>query len=83
MGGFCFFNLGVLTLPTSVRTFASVSGPMVSSIYTVSKETLGCAPQEGIYTEHHFVLLNRHTLDSRVKTSSVHFITLQNKIVCL
>lgn len=24
--------------------------------------TLGCALQEGIHTEHHFVLLNRQTL---------------------
>lgn len=41
-----FLLYGVLTLPTSVCTFASILGPIVSSIYRVFKETLGCSLQE-------------------------------------
>lgn len=59
---FFFLIYRLLTLPPSVCTFASISGPTVSSIYKVLKETLGCALREGIYTEHLFVLLDRRTL---------------------
>lgn len=49
-------------LPTCVCTSASVLGPPVSSIDMILKDSLQRALQEGIYTEHLSVLLDRHIL---------------------
>ena len=77
---FFFFN-GVLTLPTPL--LPCYLGPSISSTYMVVQEAWGMpSSREFIPSIPLFCLTDTHSR-IRVKTSSVHFSTLQNEIVCL